>query len=54
MEGREGEGSLSRSVARRWSEGGGVGLEGGDGSPWPPIRLPVASALYKHSLVPLA
>lgn len=48
--GKRGGESLSLS-RHRWSE---VGLEGGDGSPWPPIRLPVASTLYKHSLVPLA
>lgn len=48
--GKRGGESLCLSC-HHWSE---VGLEGGDGSPWPPIRLPVASALYKHSLVPLA
>lgn len=44
----------SRGVSLPTLEWGRVGLEGGDGSPWPPIRLPVASTLYKHSLVPLA
>lgn len=50
--GREGEGRRGESLhdLEKTRERGGVG--GGDGSPWPPLRVPVASALYKHSLVP--
>lgn len=47
-----GRGKEPPHVLQPTLDGGGVGLEGGTGSPWPPIRLPVASALYKHSLVP--
>lgn len=46
---RRGESPHALETTREW---GGVGWEGGDGSPWPPLRVPVASALYKHSLVP--
>lgn len=51
--GREGEerGGESPHAVETTRERGGGG-EGGDGSPWPPLRVPVASALYKHSLVP--